>query len=109
MEAKDFMQYCRFYRGEEECPKDILLHPCGSSLWYYEKRWVERNLDEERQKDIKWDIDEYNAYGMSDFSVGDGVPVSLKALLFNRFYHGCPMEVGGTSFRQWYLKNYLCR
>lgn len=47
---------------------------------------------------------------MKDFSEDDDVPAMFKALLFNRYYHGCggsPSEP--SSFKKWYLKNYLNR
>jgi len=31
----------------------------------------------------------------------------LKAILFNRYYKGGYMELGGASFRKWYLETYL--
>ena len=102
--ADKFIQYCRYYHGEETCPEHIKPLPAGESLWFYEMRWVQFNLDGE---DLQLDLDEYSAYGMSDFSRDDGVPVSLKAILFNRYYQGGYVEVGGAHFRQWYLKTYL--
>ena len=31
----------------------------------------------------------------------------LKTILFNRYYRGGYVEVGGASFRKWYLETYL--
>ncbi len=103
-DADKYIQSCRYYHGEENCPESIKQLPAGEGIWFYEKRWVEFNLEGE---DHQPDIDEYNAYGMSDFSTDDGVPVSLKALLFNRYYRGGYVEVGGASFRKWYHETYL--
>jgi hypothetical protein len=44
---------------------------------------------------------------MADFSINDGVPLSLKALLFNRFYKEGYVKPGGAEFRHWYLQTYL--
>ena len=103
-DAKNYIQYCRYYHGEENCPESIEQLPAGKALWFYEKRWVEFNMEGE---DLHWELDEFNAYGMSDFSTDDGVPVSLKAILFNRYYKGGYMEVGGASFKKWYQNTYL--
>ena len=103
-DTEEFVKYCRYYHGEENCPESIKRLPAGEGLWFYEKRWVEFNLDGENFQ--IW-LDEYNAYGMSDFSAEDGVPVSLKVLLFNRFYRGGYVEKGGASFRKWYQETYL--
>lgn len=58
-------------------------------------------------EDFHLELGEYNAYGMSDFSTDDGVPVTLKAILFNRYYKSGYMEVDGASFRKWYQETYL--
>ena len=67
-------------------------------------KWVQFLLQGEV---LDRDVQEYNAYGMADFSLEDGVPVSLKALLFNRFYKGGYVEFGGAHFRRWYQEIYL--
>ena len=103
-DAEKYIQDCRYYHGEETCPEGIKQLPAGEALWFYEMKWVEFNLNGD---DFHWELDEYNAYGMSDFSTEDRVPVSLKAILFNRYYKDGFMERGGEHFRQWYLKTYL--
>ena len=103
-DAEEYIQYCRYYCGEESCPESMKQLSSGESLWFYEMKWVQFNLEGE---DLQWALDDYNAYGMSDFSTDDGVPLSLKALLFNRYYKGGYIEVGGGSFRGWYKRTYL--
>ena len=103
-DSKTYIQYCRYYHGEETCPESIKQLPAGEGIWFYEMKWVEFKLN---GKDFQLWLDEYNAYGMSDFSTHDGVPVSLKAILFNRYYKDGFMERGGEHFRQWYLETYL--
>lgn len=103
-EAKEYIRCCRYYRGEEYCPALVKRLPVGEALWFYEMKWVQFNLDGD---DLNLYVEEYNAYGMSDFSMEDGVPISLKAFLFNRYYKSGYVEVGGPSFRRWYLKTYL--
>ena len=107
MAAKDFIKYCRFYHGEGECPEEVIKRRDGEIVRWYESVWVRMNLDGEHADYFKLIVEEYNAYGMSDFSTDDGAPITLKALLFNRYYHQGTVTYGGEAFRQWYLKYYL--
>ena len=103
---KKLIEDCVFYKGEEECPEQVAALIGGKQIWFYEKRWVEMSLQGES---FDREIEEYNAYGMSDFSVDDGIPVSLKALLYNRYYYmSGTLERGGSAFREWYNNYYLC-
>lgn len=55
----------------------------------YERAWIhdtmaviargDANVSESRN------LDEYVAVGLSDFENADGVPITLKSLLFNRY------------------------
>ena len=104
MDRDTAIKKCRYYGGEEECPEALKEFPAGEFLWFYEMKWVQFLLQGEV---LDWDVQEYNAYGMADFSLEDGVPVSLKALLFNRFYKDGYVEFGGARFRRWYQEIYL--
>lgn len=101
---KELIRHCLFYKGGETCPDEVSSLIGGRQIWFYEKRWVEMSLAGEL---FEQELGEYDAFGMSDFSVDDGVPITLKALLFNRYYAGGPMENGGSAFREWYNNNYL--
>lgn len=58
----------------------------------YERAWIhdtmaviargDANVSESRN------LDEYVAVGLSDFENADGVPITLKSLLFNRYAQG---------------------
>ena len=53
-------------------------------------------------------VEEYKFFGLENFNINDGVPIGIKAILFNRYMHWC----GGygddaESFRTWYVENYL--
>lgn len=98
MTREELIGKCRYYGGEDERPPGV-----DASFWYYEQHWCDNMLKEkayERQMEA-----EYQAYGLSDWRKNDGVPMSLKALLFNRFSHwmGCRVE----DFKKWYLTEYL--
>ena len=104
---KELIEHCLFYNGEDECPNEVEAMIGGKQIWFYEKRWVEMTLQGES---FEQEIEEYNAYGMSDFSVDDGIPISLKALLYNRFYYmSGTLERGGKAFREWYSNYYLSK
>lgn len=100
----DLIEYCRYYKGEEECPENISKDRNGS-LWFYEKVWATAESHRDENCD---DILEYIHYGLKDFNDDDGVPITLKALLFNRYCHWS----GGygndaEDFKEWYKKYYL--
>lgn len=74
------LKSCRYYRGEAENPfegKDRNK----AMLWFYERAWLSdwgsRSLDEM--------IADYVGVGLAHFESKDGIPISLKALLFNRY------------------------
>lgn len=72
----------------------------------YEKKWVDLML--ENPQFLEDMVEEYKFFGLEDFNINDGVPIGIKAILFNRYMHWC----GGygddaESFRTWYVENYL--
>ena len=101
---EDLIKYCRYYKGEEFCPEDISKDE-NESLWYYEQLWVKRD---ELRDEKGYNTTGYIDYGLKDFNADDGVPITLKALLFNRYCHwsgGYGNDVEG--FKKWYKKYYL--
>lgn len=80
---KELLKHCRYYRGEEACPFE---DQNKKMLWSYERSWV---LDSSQSHDFGELVDEYVGYGLGRFSSGDSIPVSYKALLFNRYCKGC--------------------
>lgn len=102
----ELIKKCRYYKGEKECPSSLEKQGV-SSIWYYEKIWTEReDLIDETGVNTR----EYISVGLEGFNVNDGVPISLKALLFNRQSHwtgGYGMENDVKSFKEWYFNSYL--
>lgn len=98
MTREELIGKCRYYGGEKECPKGV-----EASFWYYEQHWCDSILD--GKADTRQMESDYQAYGLSDWRKDDGVPLSLKAALFNRFSHwmGCRVE----DFKKWYMAEYL--
>ena len=71
----------------------------------YEQVWVRSQIED--GDFIRGLIDEYVAYGQEFFNMGDGVPISLKALLWNRYNHWGGIPTDKESFRNWYRREYL--
>lgn len=93
------MSVCRFWHGEDKCDKQVAS---------YERLWV--NLIDEDPEYLQYLINGYIQRGLELFSLDDGVPIGLKALLFNRYEHwssGYEDIVGG--FKNWYFSDYLCQ
>lgn len=88
---------CRYFKGEKACPNNKPL-----SFWNYEKTWVEMNKDGAFPSSI---LEEYLSYGMADFYPNDDTPITLKAILYNRF-RSC-VGADRDEFDRWYILEYL--
>lgn len=100
MKQEDLLKFCRYYHGEKDCnskDKDIQM------LFKIEKMWVDRMLSKDSDFDAL--LDEYITFGLTSFSETDDVPVTLKALLFNRFnqYND---RIDVDAFKTWYKRYY---
>lgn len=94
------LKQCRYYKGEKDCPESIEKAWKGS-FWFYESVWVKRDGG-------KYEDEDYNIYGLSDFATNDTTPLSLKQILFNRFLYWSYTSVGiAEAFKEWYLKYYM--
>ena len=88
-----YLEHC-FYYGKD-VPKD-----CGALVGHqYEEYWVKFHLNDDDC--LLYDTLYYIKKGLGDLCANDGVPISMKALLYNRFcYWGwCDTP---DSFRSWY-------
>lgn len=98
---KWLLDFCSYYNGEEYTEAD---HTSGM-LWEYERVWVMRLS----KLDFSFgELNEYIHYGLGDFNADDGVPITLKIILFNRYRH---WNFCGTAegFKEWYLATYKNR
>jgi len=88
-----YLAHC-FYYGKN-VPED-----CGAHVGHmYEENWVRFHFD-----DSDYLLNEtlfYIKEGLGDFHADDGVPISMKAILYNRFCHWGWAETPDT-FRRWY-------
>lgn len=102
MTTDELIKQCRIYKGEKE-------NPFGDGgdramFWSYEKWWVDKMAagSTDAIADI---LAHYEQEGLTDFAEEDGTPMSLKALLFNRFEEWA--ESGPEEFRRWYADRYI--
>ena len=88
-----YLAHC-FYYGKN-VPED-----CGAHVGHmYEECWVRFHFD-----DSDYLLNEtlfYIKEGLADFHAAAGVPISMKAILYNRFFHWGWAETPDT-FRSWY-------
>ena len=104
-DTNPLLQLTQYFKGEKECPKDC-MHP---NFWSYEKMWVEnaaeRAEDNPRLLEYKRDV-------LPFYNEDDGIPLSLKALLYNRYTHWCgghALEDDVRGFKEFLHDNYLRR
>jgi len=99
---KSLIARCRYYKGELE--KDNPYNGTDyAMLWYYESCWVDFSLSS--PDSLLGMVKEYKNDGMDKILKRDGVPLSLKALLYNRYTN---WSIGYLSgFREWYFTKYL--
>ncbi len=126
---------CRYYNGEDdnpfaheldaheidkshlpppECmkdeytlpPEEVISLKNSSTAWNYEQWYIENYPNPDKKSLFKDMVSEYcRIFG--DFEPGDGTPVELKALLWNRYDHWA----SGTpdDFKEWYQTYYQVR
>lgn len=101
------LKSCRYYDGEPSNPYEG-KDPDKAMLWAYEQMWV-KNAERGLSPADSETLEDYEAYGLKQFSVDDGVPLSLKAFLFNRFMHwqgGFGMDDDRENFKRFYSRFY---
>ena len=102
MDKKDLLKFCRYYKGEDDCP---FKEQNKTMLWFYERAWM---FDMLRDSDnLSTCIDEYIRFGLGLFEQFDDVPLSLKALLFNRYARTSQsMAEAVEPFKKFYKEYY---
>lgn len=99
---KELLPFCRYYKGEKEKPDN------ASNLWGYEEVWVKMSENPEKNEvgfnTLSEYADEYIRNGLATFNASDGVPITLKALLHDRYRH---FTGSSDGFKEWYKENYL--
>lgn len=101
---KDF-SFCRYFNGEKENPFKQSNNHDAELCWFYESIWYEMNKSNNPILDQY--LKDYSNVGLISFEHLDGTPVTLKALLFNRFaknYYAMIFAV--DDFKKWYVESY---
>ena len=99
---------CRYYNGESEPPRSL---PEGCALmWDYEWHWVLWSLkNDSMMEQFQRMIEEFHLENKDD----DRTPLTMKALLLNRYLHWCgayaSIEETLKHFEKWYMDHYLIR
>ncbi len=96
MEEKDYIKFCRSYKGEDSDSSDRQIQ----AIIAQERWWVKHSV----VGDIRWALDDYLAYGMREFEQFDDTPATLKAFLFNRY---CSERIDIDGFKKWYKNVYM--
>lgn len=96
---KKLLESCRYYKGESECPQNI-KDAGKESLWQYELFWAANfNGTFDDNGEYEWHL--------KDFESNDGVPITLKRVLFNRFIQGAwNVQESVEPFKTWYNNTY---
>lgn len=88
MKRSELIKQCRYYKGEKDCPyndKDPRY-----TAWGIERIWVDTF---NREDYTSYCIEDYIRHGMSSYRTADGIPLSLKATLMNRYFYYADREM----------------
>lgn len=102
MEKKDLLHHCRYYSGGDG---KRISDPDKQTFYKVEKEWVNLVLNQNESEDdlLSLSLSEYIMAGLKDFEKYDDTPLSLKALLYNRFTkYNERIDIG--LFKKWYHK-----
>ena len=102
MTREDAINLCKYYKGEEESP---YTDQNESMLWFYERAWVYKMLNNDESFGLM--LEEYLFIGLKDFEKFDDTPITLKALLFNRYCKTAQSILSAVEpFKEFYHKYY---
>lgn len=105
MEKSELLKHCRYYKGENENPYEG-KDQNKAMLWFYEWVWINDTLQGHSFNEM---LEDYKEYGLEPFNADDGVPMSLKAQLFNRYMHWCGgygKDEDVKGFKRFYSESY---
>lgn len=105
----ELINLCRYYRGQKQNPYENSNADVNKEmLWFYESVWVRISL---RRKELDGDgilaeyLSDYISDGLGDFRAEDNIPITLKALLYNRFNKDS-LSKDTTPFKTFFNKYY---
>ncbi len=100
---KPYLKYCRYYKDDGS--SQLNRPGDNTSFASYEFAWI---VDEiANPLSISSLLSEYFAYGHEFFNMNDGVPITLKATLFNRWAKMSGFQIDKDGFQTWYKEHYL--
>lgn len=91
-----YISKCRYYNGNDDADTDSNLAAD------YEKVWVDFHFSEDGLESLRGNLERYTRFGLADFNTDDGVPITLKALLWSRFMHWGSGYETKEDFIKWY-------
>ena len=83
MDKKEALEQCRYYKGKPDCPYEE--GSLQQTAWSFERLWV--NAVEKDSPVVERAIEEYKQSPLSGYRSDDGVNLSLRAFLANRFFY----------------------
>lgn len=102
MKKEDYVAQCRWYQHRQ-----ILVDGDAKLCAFVEEWWVNAKLSVTEDNNPFSDlVTDYANAGLSDFEMTDDTPLTLKAVLFNRFTQ-YNERVDIEAFKEWYKNVYL--
>lgn len=100
------IKYCRYYRGENKNPFSGITQN-KAMFWDYERYWV---IESKRGNTFSEELTNYLNNDLDNFNFNDGAPVTLKAVLFNRYAQtSYSLRDAVEPFKEFYKKEYLSK
>ena len=101
MNKDELLKFCRYYKGQKTNP---YTDSDKAMLWDYERKWI---VDLSNDYDFSDYLSEYISVGLRDFSMFDDGPITLKAVLFNRYAKNAySIKDAVPGFKEFYQKYY---
>jgi len=97
----------KYYKGEQTNPYDG-RDQNKAMLWFYERFYKLTIIEAKESNDPFGEyISDYIRMGLGYFEYSDGVPMTLKAYLFNRYAKGSQSLAEAVEpFKKFYIKQY---
>ncbi|MBO7134798.1 MAG: hypothetical protein J6W06_11670 [Bacteroidales bacterium] len=108
MKKDEFIIYCRFYHGEDTCPKQFLDDKYnGFGLFYWEAEELFCNRCDE--KFLQESLRSYMMEGLTN--TYPDIPLELAVCLFATYSHAMGNEYGttGKDFKCRFMPKYLAQ
>lgn len=97
----ELLSKCKFYKGEEDCPKGVFFFG-----WECEYMYV-KHMATGDNGFFRTDIDIFCKFGLDKVpELQDGTPIEIQALLFERYCHNCDTDPKtlASSFPNYYVR-----